>query len=151
MTVLLDALAGSFCQRFALIPFICLPDNWMPWPEHFAKGFLSCLFICLPDDCFAGCLGSIILPKVCFHCFSLFSQMIAVLETWLDHFARGLLSFLFICLPHDCFAGWLGRIILPKVSLHFFSLVSHMVALLDALAGSFCHRFVFISFHLSCT
>ena len=77
--------------------------------------------------------------------------MIAVLETWLDHVARGLSSFLFICLARDCFAGWLGRIILPQVCFHFFSFVLHMIALLDALAGSFCQRFPFMSVHVSRT
>ena len=50
----------------------------MPWPDHFAKGLLSFLFICLPDDCFAGCLGRIILPKVCFHFFSFVSHLVGV-------------------------------------------------------------------------
>ena len=86
--------------------------------------------------------------------------MIALLEAWLDHFARGLLPWPFICLAHDCFADCLGQIILPRFSFtsfhlsptwllcwmpwpdhfarvcfHLVSYVLHMTDVLDALAG----------------
>ena len=194
MIALLDALAGSFCHRFAFMSFhlsptwlvcwmpwadhsatgllsfllICLPHAWlvcwMPWPDHSAKEWLWSFFICLPHDWFAGCLGRIILPQICFHVFSFVSHMIGLLDAlaglfchrfafisshfsaiwllcsmpWPDHFATDLLSCLFICLPHDWFAGCLGRIILPQVCFHFFSFFCHLIALLGALAGSFC-------------
>ena len=67
---------------------------------------------------------------------------------WMPWLAKVCFHF-FSFVPDDCFAGCLGRIILPKVCFHFFSFVSQMIALLDALAGSFCQRFAFISFHLS--
>ena len=191
-----------FAKRFPCISFDWSPTwllCWMPWPDHFATGLFSFLFICPAHDCFAGCLGRIILPKVSFHvcscashlvhCWmawpdrfakgffdfsSLVSQMIALLEAWLDHFARGLLSCpficlahdcfaeclgriilpsfsftsLFICLPHGCFAGCLGRIIWPQVCFHFSSFVLRMIALLDALAGSFCKSL--LSFLFKC-
>ena len=95
----------------------------MAWPDHFAKGFLAFLLIGLPHGCFAGCLGRIILPQVCFHFFSFVLHMIALLEALAGSFCQ---RFPFISLPF----------------------VSHMVALLDALGGAFCHRFACISFHV---
>ena len=126
MIVLLDGLAGSFCQRFPCISFDWSPTwllCWMPWPDHFATGLFSFLFICIAHDCFAGCLGRIILPKVSFHFFT-------------------------ICLPHGGFAGCLGRGVLPQVCLHFFSCASHILALLNALARSFGRGF--LSFRFIC-
>ena len=116
---------------------------WVAWPDHFAKGLLTSFWrvshlTALPDarlfmsfwfvshDCFAmACPG---------------------------HFAKGLLSCPFLCLPDHCFSGRLGQIISPKVCFHFFSCVSQMVALLDGLARlgqSFCHGFAFMCFHWS--
>ena len=145
MIVLLDGLAGSFCQRFPCISFHWSPTwllCWMPWPDHLATGLFSFLFICPAHDCFAGCLGRIILPKgfpsflyhlsptwlllldalagVFCHRFACISfhlppTYLLCWMPWPDHVATGLFSFLFICPAHDCFAGCLGRIILPKV------------------------------------
>ena len=89
--------------------------------------------------------------------------MTALLDGLAASFCQAFLSFLLICLLHDCFAGWLGRIILPRFSsislhlspkwllcwmpwpdhfawvcFHFFAFVTHMIALLDGLAGSLC-------------
>ena len=81
--------------------------------------------------------------------------MIALLDGLAGSFCHRFAFISFICVPHDCFAGWLGRIILPQVCshlrgplFHFFSFVPRMIALLDGLAGSFGDRFVFISFHV---
>ena len=149
----------------------------MAWPDHFAQGLLSWLFILHPYDWFVGWLGRIILQKVCFRFFSFSTHMIALLDglagsfckgfalvvfhfspTWLvcwmawpDHFAQGFLSSLFIFHPHDWFVGWLGRIILQKVCFRFFSFSTHMIALLDGLAGSFCNGFALVAFHFSPT
>ena len=171
MVALLDALSGPFCHRFA---FISLPDGSA---GAFCQRFLLYVFMCLADDCFAGCLGRIILQEFAFISFHMSSTVLMCWMPWPDHFAKGflsilyhlsptwllcwmpwpgrfatgLLAFLFICLPHTCFAGCLGRIMLPQVCFHFFSFVLHMIALLDALAGSFCQRFPFMSVHVSLT
>ena len=111
---LLDALAGSCCQRFTFISIHLSPRRllcWMPWPDHVAKGLLSFLFICLPEDGFAGWLSRIILPKVCrfaFISFYLSPRRLLCWMAWPDHFAKGS---------------------------HFLSFVSQVIALLDGLAG----------------
>ena len=66
---------------------------------------------------------------------------------WPDHFVKGLLSFLFMCLSDGCFAGWLGMawpVILPQVCFHVFSLVSQIDSFLVGLATSTCQRFAFM-------
>ena len=117
MVALLDALAGAFCHRFA---FISLPDGSA---GAFCQRFLLYVFMCLADDCFAGCLGRIILQEFAFISFHMSSTVLMCWMPW----------------PDD----------LGKVFFHFFLFVSQMTVLLDALAGSFCQRFVSISFHLS--
>ena len=68
---------------------------------------------------------------------------------WPDHFAKGVLSFLLIFHPHDCFVGWLGRIILQWVCFSCFSFFTHMIDFLDGLTGSICERVAFVSFFVS--
>ena len=126
MIVLLDGLAGSFCQRFPCISFDWSPTCllcWMPWQDHFATGLFSFLFICPAHDCFAGCLGRIILPKVSFHVCSCVSHLVHCWMAWPDRFAKGFFD--------------------------FSSLVSQMIASLDALAGIFGQSFAIIAFHWS--
>ena len=43
-------------------------------------------------------------------------------SAWPAHFAKGLLSCVFVCLPGDCSAGWLGQIMLPQVLSNFYFL-----------------------------
>ena len=87
MIALLDALAGSFCQGFLSFLYHLSPTwllCWMPWPGHFATGLFSFLFIGPAHDCFAGCLGRIILPKVSFHVCSCVSHLVHCWMAWPD-------------------------------------------------------------------
>ena len=132
---------------FSLVSqMIALLEDWL---DHFARDLLSFLFICLAHDFFAECLGRIILPRFSFTSFYLSPTWLLCWMPCPDHFATGLLSFLcrmgwpghfargfllyvFMCLADECFVGCLGWIF------NFLPFVSHMMALLAALAGSFC-------------
>ena len=69
----------------------------MAWPDHFAKGAFISLHLS-PRWLLCRGLGHIILSKV------------------------SLRFFIFICLPHHCFARRLGQIMSPKACCHVFSL-----------------------------
>ena len=159
-------LATTFCQRLVYVSFHLSPTSLRcstAWPDHEAKGLLSCRFFCFPDECFSGWLGKVILANVCFQFFSYVSQMIALPDGLARSCCQRFLSSLFIGPPGVCFAlDGLARSFCQRfafVSFHmcptllflrvFFSCVSQMIALLDGLARSFCKRFAFITFHLT--
>ena len=216
--IVLDALAGWFAKGLLSFVFIYVPD------DRFA-GWLGCqriavISMCFPGDCFAGGLGQII-SKACFHVFSLVSQIVSFLvglaTSTCQRFACMIslvrsfcymFAVSFMCVPDECFAGWLGQIILPKLffrffspkrftceavltagwlcwmpwpddmpqvcfhllaclsqmialgglarpfcqrfCFHLFSCLSQMIALLDGLGSSFCQRLAFILFMFVC-
>ena len=111
MIPLLDGLATTFCQRLVYVSFHLSPTSLRcstAWPDHEAKGLLSCLFFCFPDECFSGWLGQVILLNVCFQFFSYVSQMIALPDGLARSCCQRFLSSLFIGPPGVCLR-WMAR------------------------------------------
>ena len=143
-------LGRMICHRFVFISFhVCRRWLlWVVWPDHFAKGFAliavldglaKSFFTCLPGG------RSFILPKLFSLLFDLSSRWLLCWIAWPAHFAKGLFSFVFVCLPGDCSAGWLGQIMLPQVLSHFYFLSPTWLLCWMAwhgLARSFCQGFV---------
>ena len=125
-------LATSFCQRLVYVSFHLSPTSLLcstAWPDHVAKGLLSCLFFCFPDEFFAGWLGQVILPHVCFHFFAHVSQMIALPDGLARSCCQRFLSILFIGVPQVFALRWMAcQIISPKICFCVFSHVSHFGA-----------------------
>ena len=145
-----DDCFGWFGQTIlpkVLLSLLC----WMAWPNHFSRvcqavalsscqSFFHCFLTCLPDDCFAGSLGQLILPKACFHLYLFVCQVIALPDGLARSCCHRFCLISIFYLPHDCFAGWLGMAWPDHFAKGLFdvlSFVARTIALLDGLARSF--------------